>query len=79
MCVKKGLGSSGINQIRTADKSNNYNCPNNFRKIPDNLNQGSGGSQIYLCKTKTNKNFLTDIKVQNTNQCQKIIIWLQII
>lgn len=69
MCVKKGLGGSGINQIRTADISNNYNCPNDFRKIPDNLNQGSGGSKIYLCKTKTNKNFLTDIKVQNSNQC----------
>ena len=69
MCMKKGLGSSGINQIRTTDDSNDFNCPQNFRKIPENLNQGSGGSKIFLCKNKINKNFLTDVKIMNDSKC----------
>ena len=69
MCIKKGLGSSGINEINTTNSSSNYECPQKFRKIPQNLNEGSGGSQIYLCKNKSNKNFLTDLKIQNTDKC----------
>lgn len=69
MCVKKGLGSSGIKEIRTTDSSSNYNCQPNFRKIPENLNQGSGGEKIFMCKNKINKNFLTDIKIQNSDKC----------
>jgi len=70
ICKKTGIGGSGIVGLQTVDESDNFICPLGYRKMPYDLNKDTGGTEVYLCKKKGNKNFLSDVNVQiDSDKC----------
>ena len=67
MCVKKGLGDFGIEDIKVNVDSDS--CLSGYKLIDVDLNDESGGSSIKICKKPAEKNFIKDIKIQNNNNC----------
>lgn len=67
MCVKKGLDDFGIGNLNVV--LDGAVCPEKHSLIDRDLNAGTNGQSVKICKEKVNKNFIKDIKIQNTQKC----------
>jgi hypothetical protein len=85
-CKKEGIGSFGVNAIGIAKnietcedifpRSNPEDPIGRFRKLPIDLNQGTrmdgwNPTKMYMCLNIKDKDFITDIEINNDNTWQK--------